>query len=382
MKNIKIDGKLLKVMGFAVGGLILLIMIIAMIASCSKPDKYTIEKIGELEAKLITVSQTYFKNNEEALPKEGSSYDLNIDDLIEAKLIKPLSEIVENGEECSAEITVSNNNGFYLYLPKVDCGNKYKYKSLFETLTAEEKIVTTGEGLYKVEGGYIYRGETLNNYLYFANKTWMILSINEDGTLKVMEVTKRPGDTVWDNRYNIDKSLNLGINDYITLDVNSRIKDSLLELYNNEAEFNASDKAHLMKQTLCIGKRAETDVVNDGSIECATTLENEMFGLLQVNEYINASLDPNCQSASSDACTNYNYLAKLTSSYWTITADKHTSWKAYKVSANLNVVNATQSASIKIVALLTSGLLFNEGDGSAENPYELISSPMAEDEKK
>ena len=50
---------------------------------------------------------------------------------------------------------------------------------------------------------------------------------------------------------------------------------------------------------------------NDGSIEKSSLLEKQYIGLLPLYDYINASIDTNCNSALTESCTNYNYLNHL-----------------------------------------------------------------------
>lgn len=50
-------------------------------------------------------------------------------------------------------------------------------------------VVTSGDGLYKdqyEEGRYFFKGGNVNNYIIFNNETWRILSIEADGSLKIM----------------------------------------------------------------------------------------------------------------------------------------------------------------------------------------------------
>ena len=51
------------------------------------------------------------------------------------------------------------------------------------------EVVTSGDGLYAdtvTSGRYFYRGANVNNYITFNNETWRILSIESDGTLKIV----------------------------------------------------------------------------------------------------------------------------------------------------------------------------------------------------
>ena len=51
-------------------------------------------------------------------------------------------------------------------------------------------IVESGDGLYKDEyekGKYTYKGANPNNYITFNNETWRIISIDSDGTIKIIK---------------------------------------------------------------------------------------------------------------------------------------------------------------------------------------------------
>ena len=50
-----------------------------------------------------------------------------------------------------------------------------------------------------IERRYIYRGNTVNNYLKFSGKTWRILSIEPDGSIKLLDYTYNSEAKVWDS---------------------------------------------------------------------------------------------------------------------------------------------------------------------------------------
>lgn len=358
----KLDKKLLRIMTIIVGVIIFFIIIIAMIVGASKNRKYTIE---ELDQKLITLTKNYYKKNEDSLPKLGKSTSLSAQAFIDEGKIKKLE--LKTGETCSGEISVTNNNNYYLYIPKLVCGST-KPTLLSEKITSQEKIITNGYGLYSYNDSYIFRGENVNNYLSFANKTWQILRVNTDGTIRIIENTKRESVT-WDDRYNIDKETSSGINDYVANNINSRIKDELEKIYLDEKEFKDEERAYFINHDLCIGKRSGTETINDGSIECSNIINNQIFGLIQINEYLLASLDPNCTDTLNNSCLNYNFLAKIPTSYWSITGDSQTTDKVYKIQNGIYLSSASNNAGVKIVAHLSKDVLYNSGTGTLEDPY-------------
>ena len=53
----------------------------------------------------------------------------------------------------------------------------------------KENVVTTGDGLYKDEyedGRYFYKGADPNNYIIFDDEMWRIMSLEADGTIKIV----------------------------------------------------------------------------------------------------------------------------------------------------------------------------------------------------
>ena len=69
----------------------------------------------------------------------------------------------------------------------IKCNPKIVKEKLLENLT------TVGEGLYAdgyEEGRYVYKGENPNNYLKFNDELWRIVSLEKDGTIKILKTTK------------------------------------------------------------------------------------------------------------------------------------------------------------------------------------------------
>jgi len=371
--NIKLDEKLMKMMTYMAAGFVLFVIIIFLFTGCSKTKTYKLENIHELEEKLIEMARNYLERNPDSKPVEGSEITLSLESFIENGEIKPLDEIIIDAEGCTGQINVLNNYGYLLYLPKIDCGEFYRAKTLADWILTEADIVTTGNGLYAQGGGYIYRGDTVDNHLAFAGRLWVILRINADGSIQIMEVDRRET-TVWDNRFNVNQNFASGINDFVHNNVNSRVKDRLEAFWADEKEFSEKTKGHILAQDLCVGKRAEEAKGKDGALECAQRMPNQMLGLITVHEFMQASLDPDCVHTTSVPCLNYNFLAVLRPSYWTLTADSETTHRVFRVSDNINRSNATSTAATKLTVLLTPEVLYSRGNGSLEEPFKLITS--------
>ena len=63
---------------------------------------------------------------------------------------------------------------------------KTEAKTLSGLVLANNKIVNEGDGFHQTEDGYIFKGNVENNYVWFANRLFRILSINEDESVRLI----------------------------------------------------------------------------------------------------------------------------------------------------------------------------------------------------
>lgn len=359
IKNMDKKMKLYLIIGASAIIFIILLLIILKIAVGSTINSRV------FESRLKNAAISYYEKYPNKLPKlNGEKVSVTIDELVNAGNLKSLDKLLDKGLTCSGNVSVSNNNSNYLYQPIIECSDKYKTNLLYNKIIEDNPVVTSSDGLYKVNDYYLFRGEKLNNYVKFADKNWRILRINNDNTIRLILLDNL--DTVsWDDRYNSDKQENIGKNIYSI----SRIKETLDNYFNGDKSiFKKEDKALIVPSDLCIGARNENATVMDGSIECANKLEKQPLGLLQVNEYPIISLDSGCRLVSNNQCTNYNYLSTL-NNFWTLTANTANSYTVYRVSRRVEVANAESYAVPRIVLNITSDALYTKGNGTENNPY-------------
>lgn len=77
--------------------------------------------------------------------------------------------------------------------------------------TLKDKVVSSGDGLYKdtvTDGRYVFKGANPNNYIKFNDELWRIMSLEKDGSLKIIRTN--PLDTRVD--FDVDKSSPSGNN--------------------------------------------------------------------------------------------------------------------------------------------------------------------------
>ena len=349
--------KLLIIAGVLVG-LVVLVTIILLVFHALTNTKMTYSK---LEEEVLSASKKYYTENKKLLPENGKQISITDSTLTAAGFLKNMSELAKPlNASCTAEVFVTNNNGSYRYTPILNCGDKYNTKTLTGYITSKGTVVS-GEGLYQLNGELVYRGERPNNYVKISGKMFRIVKITDNKALLIYD--EKTESIIWDNRYNIERKFSDGINDYSV----SRIYDNTVAF----DEIKESDMELFAKQTLYTGKRGEADVYNDGSIEKTNILENQVFGLLPLYDYINASIDENCISAKTRSCSNYNYLNKYDYNWWTITGDTDTTYKVYRVADNgsIDLIRANSYGYLRPTVLLESDVLYVSGDGSYEKPY-------------
>lgn len=360
------DQKMMKTLGMVIAGFVVFILILFLIASCSKSN-YTYEK---LEEKMMKVAKEYYTNNEKELPsqdKDTSTYTLK--KMISDEKIDELSELFDDENvKCDGNVTVTNNNGYYVYSPYLSCGKDYETVYLKDKIV-EDSLVETGIGLYESGDEYIFKGEVTNNYVKFNEKTFRIIRINDDGSIRLMELNGL-SQKMWDNRYNEDANYNSGRNDYLVGDnIDSRLKEAIGEYYNNSEVWDDEAKGYITTQSLCIGKRSKSDMTKDGSTECSVKLDNQTFGAITIYEYLQASLDQDCTSTSDRSCRNYNWFGSLNFTTWTLTADVETSNYAYSLNKRPSSTICNTRAYVNVVFNLTDKAVYVSGNGTEEDPY-------------
>ena len=358
------DNPVIKKLIIVVGLFFIVFILIAIFSSCTHKRVYTYE---EFENKMVSMAKAKYKNSD-SLPKEDKDMlEVSLQSFVDSGDIKDIQSIIQGNTACTGNIKIINNYGNYLYIPYLDCKDKYKTSTLYEKIVSSDNLTVSGNGLYQVNDGYIFKGDNVNNYVSLNGITYVILRVNDDKNLRVLDTTRREM-VKWDDRYNVDKNTNYGINNYVYNNINSRIKDYVEALYNNKDIIKESIKPYYATTDICIGKRSENDNIFDTSIECAETAGKYPFTLINAYEFYLATLDNNCHSYLDSSCSNYNYLTQIGST-WTITADKDTSYKVWKLNNSLYLSNAANASYVKIIATLNGDLVVKSGDGTSKNPY-------------
>lgn len=197
--------------------LVVVLLVLSMFSSKSR-DYADVERI------MKDAAVKYYKDNSSELPKvNGGIVEVSAQKLSNLKYMKDLDKYVSK-TSCFGKVVVENNDDSYIYIPYLDCGDKYKTTELFREVTDNRNIVVSGSGLYSYGNQYIFRGDDVNNYVSINNNLWRIVKVSSDNEVVLIK-EERAGKLsyTWDDRYNAQKRMNYGINDFNV----SRLKDSL-----------------------------------------------------------------------------------------------------------------------------------------------------------
>ena len=368
--------RMFKFMIFIVGGMILLLLVLYIYSVLSN-QTYTYTEIEQI---MKRAAISYFRDYPDSLPKnENSIVQIDSSNLSAMEKMKPLSEYLPEGVSCTGTVNVEKIGDEYYYTPYLNCGESYETVELYKKVVESNPVVTTGYGLYSVSGMYVFRGELINNYVQLDNSLWRIVKITSNNNLVLVHAEGFSYSRAWDNRYNNDIRYSSGINDYSA----SRIKEYLQKIYEEKdpeqqkkkkttALLSENDKARLVSFSLCVGKKSKTDETNNNSAECSELLSNQRIGILTLSDYLFASVDANCKSATTKSCRNYNYL-RIPDSWWLVTASDADTASVYMVEGNgdVSVSYASNYALVRPVVYLSSRVLFLSGDGSEKDPYKV-----------
>lgn len=364
--NKEMKKKLMRMMLIVVGILVVFLIIILIFSFLGSGNK----SYEEIEQDLKNAAIEYYEVQSGLLPREeGETITVRANTLADAELMKPLSELRE-GENCSGRVEVTKVGDNIVYTPYLDCGDNYTTKELYKAVL-EQGIVTSGNGLYDLNGEKVYRGDDVNNYVSLDNAIYRIVKVTPDNKLLlILNEVDSTLSSYYDDRYNPAKRFNSGFNDYRI----SRIKEFLDDLYSSKNDIkilSKNDKEKLASFNLCIGKRNATETNNTNAIECSDVLENQMIGLLTASDYMNASLDANCKATTDKSCQNYNYLRLKETEWWLLTGNAANDYEAYIVKSNGYIdINTTSGyKKIRPTIMLNNNVMIKSGNGSASNPF-------------
>ena len=236
-------------------------------------------------------------------------------------------------------------------------------------------IVTSGAGLYEdeyEEGRYFYKGGNPNNYVTFNNEQagWRIVSIEPDGTIKIMR-TASIGNQVWNTSENNNWESPTSLNTYL----NGTYYDGL----------NATAQSQIVAKDFSIGavtydNNDLLDQINDeNSIKW-----NGKVALVTASEYIRSN--SNKSRCGSFSLNNDNYSSCVRTGWmdnndrwWTFSPFAGYSSPSFYVRSdgfvdgyyNYDPSYVDASNAVRPALYLSSSVKITGGNGSPNSPYEI-----------
>ena len=244
-------------------------------------------------------------------------------------------------------------------------------------------IVTSGDGLYKdeYEDRYIYKGVNPKNYITFNDEEWRIISLESDGTIKIMgEPNYRIGSDMieWDTSGN-----NVWNSSTLKTFLNGEYYNALTTTAKNQITSHSYNVGAIDIATSSISE----SILNQINGEKATKW-NGNVGLVTASEYIRANsnirycgsvklLENNTRTCRA---TNWMYMNGF-DYWWTITPSLGSSALGKQairvvaepndrdVSGRLQQVRVNLNGKYYPVVYLSSSLSLTGGTGTESDPY-------------
>ena len=364
------------------GATVVFIVIFALLAKPRGETTVSGSKYGELETKLQSAAIKYMDKHKKKLPKNSEeTTKVTLKTLISNNYIGTITAVDNSSTKCDGyvEITkIEERDNSYRYTPYITCGDYYSTKTIGDYIigaeTEEVAVRTSGDGLYKIDDEYVFRGEIVNNYIMLDSKPYRIIKIDKDKSLQLISVDRTSDSYVWDDRYNVEKNNETGINDFSK----SRLYTALENMYTSKTdddtvEFTKDEKDYIISHDYCIGKRSMGDTNIYSGAECQQTVSLKV-GILSLYEYSRASIDDNCKSVFDRSCNNYNYFSTLgkrdSYTYTTLTGVGDNTYQYYRISSGeIQTATPSYDTQLYLVIYINAKTIYSSGTGTADDPY-------------
>ena len=222
---------------------------------------------------------------------------------------------------------------YKIYNPKAETGEVLL--NLPSKIIEETEIVEKGDGLYNINGNYVYKGKNVDNYILVDQMLFRILKINGD------------------------KTIDLVMDDYINrLEWNKEFTSfdkSSIKKYLEEKILPSINEDRLTKTTIC-----ENSVEGLKDIKCDKTNKDNYIRLLGIDEYLNSINDEKTFINSGNEYT------------WLYNTGKENAW--HTTGTYLSNSKTTNVYGVRPVITLRNSVTYLKGDGSIDNPYTLEKS--------
>lgn len=216
---------------------------------------------------------------------------------------------------------------YKIYNPKTEDGEVIEL--LGNSITTNSSLVTSGEGLYRVSGQYIYKGENVDNYVLFGNNLWRITRVNSDGSLELV--------SEYINALNWNKEI-------------TTYSDSDIRKYLNDVFLKTLDKDMLIETSYC------ADIISDiNSVTCKESIREDYVRLLGITEFLNSQVD------------GKTFINTTSDNIWLYNSSEEEVW--HISGSNVSSSKSDNGYLIKAVVTVKNSVTLLKGKGTKEEPY-------------
>ncbi len=206
---------------------------------------------------------------------------------------------------------------------------------------------------------YFFTGANPNNYITFNNESWRIISIECDGTIKIIR-NDSIGNMVWNTSHGDYWSSPASLNTYLN------------ETYYND-ELNATARSQIVSKEWGVG----TVIHSNNNLAEQINGENSKkwngkIALVTASEYIRTNNNNNCKTFAAienkTNCANYNWLYTRYA-YYTLNPPSDFGFYAIYIRADGGLGGDDYTVKVRPVLYLSSNIKITGGDGTQNNPY-------------
>lgn len=216
---------------------------------------------------------------------------------------------------------------YKVFNPKTETGEKTEVFSA--SVRKNNPVITENDGLYILNGDFVFRGENVNNYVSYNDRIWRIMRVNRSGSVKLI----------------LDESLT-----DMAFDSNDKSYE-LSEVYNYIKENTNIKESGLEKMTVCLDK-----IDDNNKLTCETKVD-EYVALVSLSDYAN----------SLNTVTGKSFINNTKNIWLSSQTTDGLVWNI--VNGTLKVTDATKEYSVKPTIVLKGTAYTKQGVGSKEDPY-------------
>ena len=225
---------------------------------------------------------------------------------------------------------------FYYYSLQ-STNKKSALVNLSSAIINNNQLIKSGDGLYKKKNGYIFKGKVENNYVWFANRMFRVLSVEDDNSVRLVS-NDLVSMFMWGDSESYDKS-NIRLWLTNTGDQNSGVYYNTIPNYDKFVKKTSYTLDTLDGNKVKTGKEKFSDSV------------------------VSVSIDDYILSGGKDGFLNSGKLFYLLG----FTSDKD--YLYVEEDGSIMSCDKLDAYGIRSVITLKKNITITQGDGTFNNPY-------------